>query len=260
MPAKLCSTCSCSSGVAGAAANASGAAGKAPAEHDIIGTRESEGASGRAGTSSEAPHSAAASALPAKGAGASEEAAPETSGRGLRSSSASVSLDDGASVGTCSAVDSAAAGSLCDASTAPHEVEAPGPRHGNVPAPGVDTPGDAKRGAHAAQPAMGPGGDASSAPAVAAEAANAPAPTAAATLASLSVEHLQRAGALAGDPPECRICLSAERPDALVAACNCIGSMRFAHVDCLEVRASAPHGQSLACLPRAMSLFICLIE
>ncbi|KAK9834311.1 hypothetical protein WJX81_005574 [Elliptochloris bilobata] len=50
----------------------------------------------------------------------------------------------------------------------------------------------------------------------------------------LSVAHLQRTGELAGDAPECRICLSGERPDALAAACNCIGSMRFAHVSCLE--------------------------
>ena len=259
MPAKLCSEASRSVGnFTGAAPRASGASGKAPDERDVIETCECEVASGRAGTRCGAPHSAAAPALPANAGGATEEAAPEISGRGLRSSSASASLDDGASVGDCSAVDSAAAGSSCDASSAPHEAEAPGSEHCNTPAPGAGTPGAAKRAtADAAQQAAGPGtggglglglgSNTSSAPAAAAEAAPAAAPAEAATLASLSVEHLQRAGALAGDAPECRICLSAERPDRLVAACNCIGSMRFAHVDCLEVR-GAPQRQCSACL------------
>ena len=58
-----------------------------------------------------------------------------------------------------------------------------------------------------------------------------------ATLHSLSVAALQAAGGLGGgEQPECRICLASERPESLVAACNCIGSVRFAHVDCLEVR------------------------
>ena len=235
MPAELWHSCSAED-TPGAAPRADGALGKALAACDMVESCESEGASGRADTSSEAPRSAAAAALPASSGGASGEAAPETGGRGLRRSSASASLDDGASVGDCSAVDSAAAGSSCNASTAPHEAEAPGTEHLDPPAPGAGAPGAAKRGADAAQPATGAGADASGAPAAAAEAAPAAAPAEAATLASLSVEHLQRTGALAGDPPECRICLSAERPDALVAACNCIGSMRFAHVDCLEVR------------------------
>ena len=38
-----------------------------------------------------------------------------------------------------------------------------------------------------------------------------------------------------GEGPECRICLVGDHPEALIAACNCIGSMRFAHVSCLEV-------------------------
>lgn len=254
MPAESCSKATCSAGdAAGAAPRASVAYGKAPAARDIIESCEYEGASGRAGTSSEAPPSSAAAALPASSGAASEEAPPETGGRGLRSSSASASQDGGASVSDCSAVDSAAAGSSCDASAAPHEAEAPGTERFNPPAPGAGTPGAAKRGADAAQPATGAGTGTSTAPAAAAEAA----PAEAATLASLSVEHLQRTGALAGDAPECRICLSAERPDRLVAACNCIGSMRFAHVDCLEVRASAPQRQLWACLLRALFLLLC---
>ena len=48
---------------------------------------------------------------------------------------------------------------------------------------------------------------------------------------------LHQVGGLGGgEGPECRICLAGDHPEALVAACNCIGSMRFAHVACLEVR------------------------
>ena len=76
------------------------------------------------------------------------------------------------------------------------------------------------------------------------EAGVAPAPAGAA-LHDLSVAGLQAAGGLGGgEQPEFRICLASERPEALVAACNCIGSVRFAHVDCLEVRGLVAHMRS----------------
>ena len=273
MPAGCCSKAPCSDvNFADAEHKAGVPLSEAPVERASAGPCEAAGAS--AGTSSGASHSAAAAPLPADSSGGRTEAAPKSSGRGwcraARSSSASAAMSDNAGVSVQNAAGPSAAGSSCGASTAPQDAEAPGTGKPHAPAHGVRVPSAAGSGEEAAQQAPRPATCAGSAPAAGAPAslvaaaapaaALAAAPAEAVTLASLSVEHLQRTGALSGEPPECRICLSAERPDCLVAACNCIGSMRFAHVDCLEVRAESKTkcmGGCLARLPRAVFVMPC---